>query len=155
VNAKDEDWDYFKIITSGLDKISFAGFCVYRSTADERANYIKNKYYVQQYSWVHHMKMMDKLKKDGALSDRVYTVKYEDLCRYPQQTLAPLFEFLELDLSPKALRFAEENLHTQSISGRPISLDHPINCDQDYIDRDNCRNWEENTIQKYMKKWGY
>jgi hypothetical protein len=54
--------------------------------------------------WTFHERQVLELRQ--AMPGRVHTLRYEDLCRRPQQELADVFRFLQLDPDPQVLREA-------------------------------------------------
>jgi len=119
-NARDEDWEYFKILTFGRTGFRYdvpedIADLPYSGTPEIRSRLMKHKYWIQARSWVEHMEMMDHLLESNKLSLNTYLVRYEDLVTHPERELGGLFDFLEMDLKDSTVEYAKHNWHKSSI----------------------------------------
>lgn len=113
--SRHEYWDYFKILTFGISNDADSCPFPFPEHPHEDDDVMKHRYWIQAKSWCEHVRMMEHLKKTGALSDSVFTLKYEDLCQDTTTTLIRLFEFLAIDLDSDLLRQAEKFFTTKAI----------------------------------------
>ena len=91
---------------------------------------LKNRFWLQAKSWKEHVRMMNRLRQGGLLNDNVHTVRYEDLCQQPTETLKGVFDFLEQPFSDKARAFAREQLHSKSIGRWKSYRAHISDCEE-------------------------
>lgn len=64
------------------------------------------------------LKMMDKN------SDKIFLVKYEDICTHPLTTLEQIFKFIDLPADQSCIRYGEKVLKTLPVKAKPTL--HPL-----------------------------
>lgn len=115
-SSREKDWDYFKIITCGLTGFSDLPWHIQKNLQTgpkEDDRIMKNRFLIQARSWVEHIRMMERLRRDNRLSTQVYTIRYEELCEYPTTTVGKLLDWLEIPYKNK--EFGKKVAHMKSI----------------------------------------
>lgn len=73
--------------------------------------------------WTFHEQQALQLREE--LPDRVHTLRYEDFCRHPERELSAIFEFLEVEPDPAALREAARQTRppTRAVAAIPYATE--------------------------------
>ena len=114
-NVRKRYWEYFKIITFGLsnDMRKFKFFM------DDYRVYdilFKYRFFIQAKACVEHLIQLKQLRNEGLISkDNSIVVKYEDFCLDSKKQGQRLCEFLGIKFSDEAIKFCEEDIHTESV----------------------------------------
>lgn len=114
-SSRSAHWDYFKIITFGISNDIAAAPFPFPAFPEPDDDVMQNRFWIQAKSWREHVLMMEHLKASGQMSENIYTLRYEDLCREPAAALRALFEFLDIGFTDDVKDFAMQFFHTESI----------------------------------------